>query len=86
MRTFLDRIAPIHQAAQITKPLFVVQGQNDPIVPASESQQIVQVVRKNGVPVWYLVAKDEGHGFYKKPNSDYEFYATVLFIQEYLLK
>lgn len=81
-----ERIAPIRHASQISKPLFVVQGQNDPIVPVSESEQIVQVARKNGVPVWYLVAKDEGHGFYKKSNFDYLFYATVQFMKEYLLK
>src|SRR5262249_47343855 len=86
MRAFLERIAPLQHASQITKPLFVVQGQNDPIVPTSESDQIVQAAKKNGVPVWYLIAKDEGHGFYKKSNSDYLFYATVLFIQRYLLQ
>jgi hypothetical protein len=38
------------------------------------------------VPVWYLSAKDEGHGFAKKKNSDYQFYSTVMFVQNYLLK
>src|SRR5215475_4339157 len=63
MREFLNRIAPLNNAAKITKPLFVVQGGNDPRVPLSESVQIVEAVRKNGIPVWYLMAKDEGHGF-----------------------
>lgn len=85
-RAFLERIAPLNNAAKITKPLFVVQGQNDPAVPPSEAEQIVKAVKKNGTPVWYLMAKDEGHGFFKKPNRDYQFYATVLFIKEYLLK
>ncbi len=48
--------------------------------------QIVTAVRKNGTPVWYLMAKDEGHGFVKKKNANFQFYATVLFMQEYLLK
>ncbi len=47
---------------------------------------MVSTVRKNGTPVWYLLAKDEGHGFSKKKNVDYLFYASVLFVQEYLLK
>ena len=68
------------------KPLFVVAGKNDPRVPASESQQMVEIVRQNGTPVWWLLGKDEGHGFRKKKNVDYQFYATVMFIQEYLLK
>jgi dipeptidyl aminopeptidase/acylaminoacyl peptidase len=73
-------------ASRIKKPLFVVHGQNDPRVPLNEAEQIVQTVRANGVPVWYLVAKNEGHGFAKKANVDFEFYATVMFIQEFLLK
>jgi len=86
VRAFLQRIAPLNNAAKVTKPLFVVQGQNDPAVPPSESEQMIQAVRKNGVPVWYLMAKDEGHGFFKKPNQDFRFYATVAFVKEYLLK
>ena len=85
MRSFLERTAPLNNASKITKPLFVVQGKNDPIVPSSESDQMIRAVRKNGVPVWYLMAKDEGHGFFKKSNRDYEFYATVLFVKAYLL-
>ena len=86
MREFLNRIAPLNNAAKIVKPLFVVQGGNDPRVPLSESQQIVRTVRQQGTPVWYLMAKDEGHGFAKKQNRDFQLYATVLFIKEFLLK
>jgi dipeptidyl aminopeptidase/acylaminoacyl peptidase len=86
MREFLERIAPANNARNITKPLFVIAGQNDPRVPASESAQMVQVVRTNGTPVWWLLAKDEGHGFGKKKNRDYQFYATVVFVKQYLLK
>jgi dipeptidyl aminopeptidase/acylaminoacyl peptidase len=85
MRAFLDRIAPANNADKITKPLFVVAGKNDPRVPWTESQQMVAVVRRNGAPVWFLMANDEGHGFGKKKNIDYQFYSTVLFIQKYLL-
>ena len=86
MREFLERIAPFNKAKNITKPLFVIAGKNDPRVPASESEQMVTIVRQNGTPVWWLMAKDEGHGFAKKKNQDYQFYATVMFVKEYLLK
>ena len=86
MRAFLERIAPYNKAKNITKPLFVVAGKNDPRVPASESEQMVNIVRQNGTPVWWLMAKDEGHGFAKKKNQDYQFCATVMFVKDYLLK
>ena len=85
MREFLNRISPMTNAAKITKPLFVVAGGNDPRVPRTESEQMVATVRKNGGFVWYLMAKDEGHGFAKKRNQDFQFYATVLFMKENLL-
>lgn len=85
-RAFMERTAPLNNAHKIGRPLFVVQGKNDPRVPYTEAEQMVATVKKNGTPVWYLMAKDEGHGFSKKPNQDFLFYATVLFLQEYLLK
>jgi dipeptidyl aminopeptidase/acylaminoacyl peptidase len=85
MRAFMDRTAPLNNAAKITKPLFVVQGANDPRVPRSEAEQMVATVKRNAGPVWYLLAKDEGHGFRKKANADFQFYATVQFIRTYLL-
>jgi dipeptidyl aminopeptidase/acylaminoacyl peptidase len=85
MRAFLERIAPMNNAEKIRKPLFVVQGYNDPRVPRSESEQMVATIRKSGTPVWYLMAKDEGHGFAKKSNRDFQFDATVRFMQEFLL-
>lgn len=86
MRAFMERIAPVNNAQKIGKPLFVVQGGNDPRVPETEADQIVKTVKKNGTPVWYLLAKDEGHGFRKKLNVDFQFYATVLFLEKYLLE
>jgi len=85
MREFLIKISPLTNADRIKKPLFVIHGQNDPRVPVAEAEQIVETVRKSDTPVWYLMAKDEGHGFAKKPNIDYQFYATVQFLQKYLL-
>jgi dipeptidyl aminopeptidase/acylaminoacyl peptidase len=86
MRAYLEKTAPLNNAGKITRPLFVVQGYNDPRVPYTESEQMVATVRKNGSPVWYLMARDEGHGFAKKKNQDFLFYATVQFVQEFLLK
>ena len=86
MREYLEGIAPANKAKNITKPIFVIAGKNDPRVPVTESEQMVSIVRQNGTPVWWLMAKDEGHGFGKKKNQDYQFYATVMFVKEYLLK
>jgi len=86
MREFLERIAPMNNSQKITKPTFVVAGQNDPRVPVSESRQMVEKLRGQGVPLWYLEAKDEGHGFSKKKNQDFQFYATIMFVKTYLLK
>ena len=59
---------------------------NDPRVKTSEAEQMISAVKKNGTPVWYLLAKDEGHDFANQKTIDFQFYATVLFIQDYLLK
>jgi dipeptidyl aminopeptidase/acylaminoacyl peptidase len=86
MRAFFQRISPVNNAARITKPLLVVQGRNDPRVPLRESEQMVTALRKQKTPVWYLLAKNEGHLFSRKANADFEFYATVAFIRAFLLK
>jgi dipeptidyl aminopeptidase/acylaminoacyl peptidase len=86
MRAFFERTAPVNNAGSLKTPLLVIQGKNDPRVPLSEAEQLVSTARKNGTPVWYLMARDEGHGFAKKKNADYQFYATLLFMSEYLLK
>ncbi|HEY6146085.1 MAG TPA: prolyl oligopeptidase family serine peptidase, partial [Thermoanaerobaculia bacterium] len=86
MREFLTKISPLTGASKITKPLFVIQGMNDPRVPRNESEQMVATVRKNGSPVWYLMAKDEGHGFAKKRNQDFQFYSGIVFIEQNLLR
>ncbi len=86
MREYLEKIAPMNNIEKIKKPMFVIAGKNDPRVPVSESQQIADALKKQGTPVWLLIAKDEGHGYRKKANQDFQFYATVEFLQEYLLK
>jgi dipeptidyl aminopeptidase/acylaminoacyl peptidase len=85
MRAFLNRISPTTNAHKITKPLFVVQGLNDPRVPFTESEQMVAKIREQNTPVWYLLGKDEGHGFRKKSNRDYYTNAVVLFLENHLL-
>jgi dipeptidyl aminopeptidase/acylaminoacyl peptidase len=70
MRAFLRRISPLTNAERISRPLLIVHGKNDPRVPFSEAEQIVNRVRSKGGDVWYLQASDEGHGFRKKPNRD----------------
>jgi prolyl oligopeptidase PreP (S9A serine peptidase family) len=86
MRSFLDSISPLNNAGKISKPLFVVQGKNDPRVPYTEAEQIVAKLREQRTPVWYLRAENEGHGFARKENADFQFYATVMFLQATLLK
>ena len=85
MAAYFEQIAPINHAEKITKPLFIVQGGNDPRVPRTESVQMADKVRGNGTTVWYLEAKDEGHGFRKKNNVDFQRNATILFMKNYLL-
>jgi dipeptidyl aminopeptidase/acylaminoacyl peptidase len=80
MRAYLRRISPLTSADRISKPLFVVHGKNDPRVPLSEAEQIVARLRSRGGEVWYLQAKDEGHGFRKKQNRDAYYRTFAQFI------
>jgi dienelactone hydrolase len=86
MRAHLEKISPLSNAHRIKKPLFVIQGKNDPRVPYTEAEQIVAKVREQGTPVWYLRADNEGHGFAKKENSDYMQWAMLLFMQQTMLR
>lgn len=86
MRQFLERISPTANVERIKRPLLVVQGANDPRVPASESEQMVKALRERGNVAWYLLAKDEGHGFAKKRNQDFQFLTTIQFLKDHLLK
>ena len=84
MRAFLESISPNNHADRIQLPLFVAQGQNDPRVPVTESEQIVASVRANGREVWYMNALNEGHGFRKKENRDLFGQVVVMFLQRHL--
>jgi len=85
MRAHLEKISPNRHADRMTTPLFVAQGQNDPRVPVTESEQIVRDVRGAGYEVWYMNALNEGHGFGKKDNRDLFQQLTVLFFERHLL-
>ena len=81
---FFDEISPLKNASKITKPLFVIQGYNDPRVPYTEAEQILEAVKANGVKAWFMMAMDEGHGFRKKSNRKAQREAETLFLQEVL--
>jgi dipeptidyl aminopeptidase/acylaminoacyl peptidase len=84
-RAKLMEISPLTRIREIKAPLFVVTGGNDPRVPPSEAAQVVSAVRANGGEVWHMIAADEGHGYRKKANVDYNFWAVVLFWEKYLV-
>lgn len=85
MREYLEKIAPLNNSEKIRKPVFAVVGKNDPRVPWTESRQMLDKLKSNGIPTWFLMANDEGHGYDKKKNQDFQFYATIMFVREFLL-
>jgi len=85
MRTFLEQIAPLNNASKIKRPLMIVQGENDARVRAAEADQMVQMVKKNGTTIWYLLARNEGHDF-SQTTLNYQLYQTVQFVKEFLLQ
>ena len=80
----LTRLSSLVHAETITKPLLVVQGANDPRVLQVESDELVEKVRENGVPVRYVLFEDEGHGFRKRENRITAAEAYLTFLDEYL--
>jgi dipeptidyl aminopeptidase/acylaminoacyl peptidase len=86
MAAFFEKMAPLNNIDKIKKPMFIIQGTNDPRVPVTEALQMRDKLKANGNVVWYLEAKDEGHGFRKKANVDFQRLAVIRFMQEYLLK
>ena len=54
-------------------------------MPYTESVRMLDKLRKQGTPTWFLIANDEGHGYAKKKNRDFQFYATIMFVKEFLL-
>jgi dipeptidyl aminopeptidase/acylaminoacyl peptidase len=85
-RRKLEEISPLTRSSEIRLPLLVVTGANDPRVPASEAEQIVRAVRGHGRQAWHLLAMDEGHGYAKKDNQDYQFWTSLMFWEQTLLR
>ena len=85
MRAHLEKISPLNNVDQISVPMFIVQGENDPRVPVTEAAQVVEALREQGHTVWYMNALNEGHGYRKRENRDIYQQATVLFFQKHLV-
>ncbi|CAN5859930.1 S9 family peptidase [soil metagenome] len=81
---FLRSISPLEHAERIDTPLLVAQGANDPRVPVEQARQIVNAVHANGVPVWYVLASDEGHGYANRSNREYLYYVQIFFLFHYM--
>ena len=85
MRAFLQRISPLNNVHRITVPMLIAQGRNDPVVPESESLQMVQALREHGQTVWFMNALNEGHNYLRKENRDLFEQLSLLFLQKYLV-
>jgi len=85
-REKLVAISPLSRVDEIRLPMMVVTGANDPRVPASEADQIVNAIRTKGGTAWHLLGRDEGHGFAKKVNQDYQFWTSLMFWEQTLLQ
>jgi dipeptidyl aminopeptidase/acylaminoacyl peptidase len=85
MRAYLEKIAPLNNVDKIRIPMLIVQGENDPRVPVTESEQVVAALREQGQTDWYMNALNEGHGYRKKENRNIYQQATVLFLREHLV-
>ncbi len=86
IQEFWHSIAPSVNAKRIEAPVFIVHGKNDARMPLSQADEMVAALKQNGTTVWNLLGKDEGHGFAKKRNRDYLFYATAMFMKDTLLR
>ena len=82
MRAHLFAISPLTNANRIARPVFIVTGFNDPRVPRTEAEQMLAALRRNNVEAWFMMAKDEGHGFAKKDNQEAQREAETLFFQK----
>jgi dipeptidyl aminopeptidase/acylaminoacyl peptidase len=83
-REFLERIAPINHIDEVSAPVMVIHGANDPRVPLSEAEQLVEALRERDVPVEFLAFEDEGHGIVKLKNKLIVYPAIVGFLDDYV--
>jgi len=86
VRAVLERVSPLTHADRIRMPLFIAHDKNDTSVPYTESEQMVAAVKKNGTPVWYMLATDQGHGLTRASSVAYLMHAWAYFMQEFLIK
>jgi len=84
MKAVFEKISPIKMSDRMKKPMMVFQGANDPRVPRTESEQMVARLRAQGTEVWYVLAKDEGHGIYKKANQEAVRATELVFLKKVL--
>jgi dipeptidyl aminopeptidase/acylaminoacyl peptidase len=84
MREFLTSISPLTYASKIRIPIFIAQGAKDSRVPLAQAERMVEAIRRNGTPLWYVVYTDAGHGLTRSTN-DYNTLAWVLFVEKFLL-
>ena len=85
MNKFLEGISPLNHAAEIHDPVMITAGKNDPRVPEAESDQMVKAIRANNGIIWYILGENEGHGFRRTSDQEYQFAAEAYFFQTYLL-
>ena len=84
MKAVFDKISPVFMSDRMKKPMMIYQGANDPRVPQSESEQMVAKLRAQGTDVWYVLAKDEGHGVSKKQNVEAVRTTEIMFLKKVL--
>jgi dipeptidyl aminopeptidase/acylaminoacyl peptidase len=84
MRAHLEAISPLNNVEKMNVPMLIIQGQNDPRVPVTEAEQMVNALRERGQEVWYMNALNEGHGYRKKENRDVNGQVIMMFLQEHL--
>lgn len=80
----LYNISPVFHGQNVKNPVMVLQGANDPRVLQVESDEMVEAIRANGVPVEYVIFPDEGHGFVKKENEIKGYSQILTFLDKYL--
>lgn len=83
---FFDRISPLNHMHKVNKPMLIAQGYNDPRVPVTEAEQVLDALKQNGAQPWYFLAMDEGHGFAKKANADHFQNAVMLFLERNVIR
>jgi dipeptidyl aminopeptidase/acylaminoacyl peptidase len=80
----LQDLSPIHKVDRVKAPTLVLHGANDTNVPVVEAEQVVDNLKRRGVPVEYVLFPDEGHGFRKTPNRIRSTVAIVHWFEQYL--